>query len=309
MSASTSIERKAITSSTTMNIMRRLATGVLTRSMVRTAVAARGDNTKPTPTKSKVNPTQAKVTSNPTPSKASISQGSTSTPAKDKASLLQLLMETAMMPGQLGQGSRDLLHVHRERLMAAGIEVPPEMAAILKDNDADKDHVPAPIDPRPYSVPVGLVSSTSAIHDMAQDRTRGPVRCSKKQERYQPYAVTHTGEGVSYVDGGEQSKLKGENGTLRESAYDPKTSMLLPNKRSASATPPQPSSLPLHRQAASLMGTTALATMAGGVGSNMTATGSPLGCSRDDILKQREAAMKKIVEFTMGLSLRAGPKD
>ncbi|KAF9155875.1 hypothetical protein BG015_008237 [Linnemannia schmuckeri] len=139
------------------------------------------------------------------------------------------------------------------------------------------------------------------------DRTGGPVRFSMKQERYQPYVDMHTGEGIPGSDSGKQSKVMGENGisTKRDSGL-PKP--VIPSNRNL-PTLPRPSLPPLEGQGSSFANPMTLAMLAGGVGSDMTTTEPLLRRSRDDILMQRRTAMNKIIEYTMKMPMRMGPKD
>ncbi|KAF9911107.1 hypothetical protein EC991_004661 [Linnemannia zychae] len=143
--------------------------------------------------------------------------------------------------------------------------------------------------------------------DMLSDRTGGPVRFNMRQERFQPYANMHAREGVFSSDGGRQSKSKEVGSTLTKSVSDLPRSVL-PSKRSL-LTLPRPSLPPLDGQEASSASSMTLAMLAGSVGSDMTRTEPLLRRSRDDILKQRRAALNKIIEYTMKLPMRMGSKD
>ncbi|KAF8939482.1 hypothetical protein BGZ47_008150 [Haplosporangium gracile] len=139
------------------------------------------------------------------------------------------------------------------------------------------------------------------------DRTGGPVRFSMKQERYQPYVDMHTGEGVPGSDSGKQSKVMRENGTSTKGDSDlPRP--VIPSNRNL-PTLPRPSLPPLEGQGSSFANSMTLAMLAGGMGSDMTTTEPLLRRSRDDILMQRRTAMNKIIEYTMKMPMRMGPKD
>jgi hypothetical protein len=139
------------------------------------------------------------------------------------------------------------------------------------------------------------------------DRTSGPVRINMKQERYQPYLDMHTGEGSPGSDSGKQSKLMGEDGTsMKGSSGLPRSG--IPFNRNL-PTLPRPSLPPLEGQGSSSSNPMTLAMLAGGVGSDMTTTEPLLRRSRDDILRQRRMAMNKIIEYTMKMPMRMGPKD
>lgn len=139
------------------------------------------------------------------------------------------------------------------------------------------------------------------------DRTSGPVRFSMKQERYQPYVDLHTGEGILGSDSSKQSKSMGVNGTsTKGSSGLPRP--VIPSNRNL-PTLPRPSLPPLEGQGSSSANPMTLAMLAGGVGSDMTTTGPLLRRSRDDILMQRRMAMNKIIEYTMKMPMKMGPKD
>ncbi|KAG0272857.1 hypothetical protein BGZ95_011352, partial [Linnemannia exigua] len=143
--------------------------------------------------------------------------------------------------------------------------------------------------------------------DKMPDRTGGPVRFSMKQERFQPYAAMHAEEGVFDSDSGQQRKSKEVDGTLTKNTPDLPRSALPSNRNLP--TLPRPSLPPLRGHGTSSASSMTLAMLAGGVGSDMTTTEPLLRRSRDDILKQRRAALNKIIDYTMKLPMRMGPKD
>ncbi|KAK3805418.1 MAG: hypothetical protein JOS17DRAFT_797722 [Linnemannia elongata] len=139
------------------------------------------------------------------------------------------------------------------------------------------------------------------------DRTSGPLRFSMKQERYQPYVNSHTGEGIPGSNSSKQSKSMGVDGTsTKGSSGLPRP--VIPSNRNL-PTLPRPSLPPLEGQGSSSANPMTLAMLAGGVGSDMTSTGPLLRRSRDDILLQRRMAMNKIIEYTMKMPMKMGPKD
>ncbi|KAF9131552.1 hypothetical protein BGW39_001663 [Mortierella sp. 14UC] len=149
--------------------------------------------------------------------------------------------------------------------------------------------------------------SETQSKDKLPDRTGGPVRFSMRQERFQPYADMHVGEGVFGSDGGRQRKSKEVDGTLTKNVPDLARSVLPSNR--CLPTLPRPSLPPLDGQGGPSASSMTLAMLAGGVDSDMTTTEPLLRRSRDDILKQRRAALNKIIEYTMKLPMRMGSKD
>ncbi|KAF9546558.1 hypothetical protein EC957_009635 [Mortierella hygrophila] len=139
------------------------------------------------------------------------------------------------------------------------------------------------------------------------DRTGGPVRFSMKQVRYQPYVDLHTGEGIPRSDSSKQSKSMGVDGTSTKGSSD-RPRPAIPSNRNL-PTLPRPLLPPLEGQGSSSADPMTLAMLAGGVGSDMTTTEPLLRRSRDDILMQRRMAMNKIIEYTMKMPMKMGPKD
>ncbi|KAG9068576.1 hypothetical protein KI688_010852 [Linnemannia hyalina] len=139
------------------------------------------------------------------------------------------------------------------------------------------------------------------------DRTGGPVRFSMKQVRYQPYVDLHTGEGIPRSDSSKQSKSMGVDGTSTKGSSD-RPRPAIPSNRNL-PTLPRPLLPPLEGQGSSSANPMTLAMLAGGVGSDMTTTEPLLRRSRDDILMQRRLAMNKIIEYTMKMPMKMGPKD
>lgn len=139
------------------------------------------------------------------------------------------------------------------------------------------------------------------------DRASGPVRVSMKQGRYQPYVDMHTGEGILGSDSSKQSKLMGEDGiSMKGNPGLPRPE--IPFTRNL-PTLPRPSLPSLEGQGSSSANVMTLAMLAKGVGSDLTTTEPLLRRSRDDILRQRRTAMNRIIEYTMKMPMRMGPKD
>ncbi|KAF9930424.1 hypothetical protein FBU30_000475 [Linnemannia zychae] len=141
--------------------------------------------------------------------------------------------------------------------------------------------------------------------DRISDGISGPVRFSMKNTRYLPYADKHTSRNVFDSDSGRKSKSLGEDGPLAKVRSDLSRSDRSSNK--SLPTLPRPALPPLDGQEAPSTDSIAFAMLARNVDSDLT---TPLlRRSRDDILKQRREAMNKIIEYTMRLPMRKGPKD